>query len=676
MVREDRDTNGDGTIDWHGWWQYPVQALTVDSFRNGPDSLDVINFTIDPHPGATGSYTLLDDQFNTTENDSDRHTFGGGSLDENSDRHYFNGGWGVPVRMCINYAGDNQTFQIYEVQVWDEGYHRLFSAPPDTISHYRNVIANAFRQQRGIYGDTVFAGWYYDEWPQGQTMIQTEPLKSFVKVNRILQDAGLPTLWTNGQAGWPGCNGCLRNELFQQMSDQSVSMPVHMDEFYLYGGGRSCDINFRDFYTNPESDCTYIVWSGCPNDRVQGTKSLQCTIDEHLWGDSIIMQTYPMPMNSGWAGLHLGLLDQIAFVREDPTRKFWAMIQGDDDDPNDSTCEGCWIIRQPTPNEVKLSAWLAVACDVDGILWYPVNFAAGLLRWNHPRADECGVSNNLAHTTSSVDTASDGRYSAAKKAGNDILEVERTLESLEFVKTYASRAYETNYPNATYAATQPDTLSRFPSLPLQNRYVSQIQAFDSINGGWSETPEEHPYVQVSRFRNPQIPLYDPLWEDYWFLIVNRRALPDETRKIRLIVQTAPAFNTNPYYIHHTLGDMTVTDQCWNTPGCEHHIDVILAPGEAQLVHFFRGDFGCDSTYAHIQNLTAIPPVRMPSGWRGKRSPSRTAATPSKSITTLSVPPPLTSAPTHPSAIPRPQALSIQCLPFSRAISIRCRPAAE
>ncbi|RPH93069.1 hypothetical protein EHM69_11325 [candidate division KSB1 bacterium] len=270
--------------------------------------------------------------------------------------------------------------------------------------------------------------------------------------------------------------------------------------------------------------------------------------------------------------------------------KFWALISGDEDAPNDTN--GCCPVRTPSPNEVKLMAWLAVACDVDGIMWYNFNFG-GLIKWDNPSA-------SFQPTE---------RYSAAKGVCNDILRVAPILENLEFVKTYASRAFESNYPDSIYAATQRDVIaSNTGWYGNPYRCVEEIVAYPPDGNGWLQTAENHPYVQVSRFRNPMIDESDPTLDDYWFLIVNRRALEEERRKIRLVIQIDSAHINSPYYIDYILGDsMKSAPPCAErVPGCAiRYLDVVLQPGEAELVHFYRGESGCDTTLAYVDSLTII-----------------------------------------------------------------------
>jgi hypothetical protein len=579
-----------------GWWRYPGQVLTVNSFQNGPDSLDVMDFAINPAPDSAGTFTLVDDDFEETPptETATSHAYGDSPLDETQPYHGFSSQWGVPVRMSVFYHGHNQTFQIYNVQIWDEGYHKLFVNTADTTNFYA-ALRTAFQNQYNAVGDTVFAGWYYDEWPQGPTMHQYEPVKSFVKVNQILQ-GHVPTMVVNGHQGYPGCQDCYRNYLFGEENNQGVTLPVHMDEFYFLGGSNNCHDNWEYNYTDFSSDVTYLDYQNCE-------RSLQCAIDQYIWGDSaLVAGGYGLTPHFDYA--NSSLLAQVSFVHDDSGRgaKFWSLIQGDDDAADDDTL---WSsIRTPSPNETKLGAWLSVACDVDGILWYPMKFGAGLLKWEPDSADICDSSRyTLADGPADVDTT-DGRYSAAKKVCNDIQRIAPILEPLTFVSTSASRAFNINYPDSSYESTQRDILATdcdFWGTPY--RSVPGICAYAPDGNGWSETAEDYPYVQVSRFRNPNVPLYIPDIEDYWFLIVNRRGLDTERRKIRVTVDIDSAYMDYPYYVDYILGDSTKTSE----PGCverilacsERFIDVILEPGEAELVNFYRSELGCPDTVGHV-----------------------------------------------------------------------------
>jgi hypothetical protein len=183
-------------------------------------------------------------------------------------------------------------------------------------------------------------------------------------------------------------------------------------------------------YTTFSSDSGYIDAMSCNENtdygqaQYSGSKSLQCSIDGSIWDWDPIFELAEIPMPQGMTSLPhwFSLRHQIelrdwrrAHGHDD---KFWALLSSDEDAPNNT--EGCCPIRKPSPNEVKLMAWLAVACDVDGIMWYPWDFA-GLLEWNSAGTE--------------IRPVSDGRFGAAEKVGADIQKVAPILESLEFVKT-------------------------------------------------------------------------------------------------------------------------------------------------------------------------------------------------------------------------------------------------
>ncbi len=566
----------------------------------------MIEFSINPHPEAGNLFTSVDNHFQPgfPTSTSNSHAYGRGTLDEDPPHHLYGNLWGVPVRMCILYHGDNQTFQIYKVDMWDEGFHRLFVS--EDSADYAIEIRDAFLEQRAQGSDTNFGGWYYDEW------YQDEQIRSYVKVNKIIQSAtGSEGIATNGHFGWPGCTWCPRNLLFDEMERQDVDIKIHMDEFYFLGGKEACYENLWWSHTFPESDATYFGFESCGGTDVTAEKSLQCAIDQHLWGDSLIIAEYDVPISSDYMTIHTSLLDQVEYVHANDNQ-FWAMIQGDDDELNDADWIGtCCTIRRPSPNEVKLSVWLSVAADADGILWYPIGFASGLLKWDPDSADNCGREDNLAYQSADVDTTD--RYWAAQKVGSDIQRLAPLLDSPQFVfvKTYASRAYENDYPDATHKSTWMDTLATDVTWQFDQtfRAVEDIDAWapDTTEiSGWADDEEENPYVQVTRFRNELIPDNSPDLEDYWFLVVNRRALEDERRKIRLTMQVDTAHKSDPYFVDYILGDTTISaSPCalsWEACGWRF-VEVVLEPGDAELLHFYRGLLGCDTTYAYIDSLT-------------------------------------------------------------------------
>jgi hypothetical protein len=395
-------------------------------------------------------------------------------------------------------------------------------------------------------------------------------------------------------------------------------MSTEMQEFYFLGGG-SCvpNANFyggltaQFMYTDTSSDVTYISASACgtpipdPSGQMQsqpryaGTKSLQCGIDGYVWDYRYATNRIGVwrPYDDGTSPItQVSLLFQTKFAH-DYGEKHWALLQGGQDMPPDCTYN-CCPIRIPTPNEVKLGAWLAVACDVDGIMWYPWNFG-GMIDWD----------------TAASTFRPNVRYDSAKVACNRILEVAPILESLDFVKTYASRAFERNYPDATYPATTLDTLATNTNWYDQSfRMVDLIRSYPEDTtqvDGWATSADANSYVQVSRYRHDNVPLNDTTIENYWFLLVNRRALGNERRKIELLVQTDTTYHDYPYYVHYVLGDSTIVAQHLldgertDTRLGYRVIVAILEPGEGQLVHFYRGGLGCEDNRVDILDLTAI-----------------------------------------------------------------------
>ena len=86
-------------------------------------------------------------------------------------------------------------------------------------------------------------------------------------------------------------------------------------------------------------------------------------------------------------------------------------------------------------------------------------------------------------------------------------------------------------------------------------------------------------------------------------------MENEQRKIRLLMEIDITYMNYPYYVDYMLAETTkVAAPCqMKIPTCANrYIDVILQPGEAELVHFFRGEFGCDSNYVQIDSLTITP----------------------------------------------------------------------
>ncbi|MFZ5433637.1 MAG: hypothetical protein ACOZB3_07690 [Calditrichota bacterium] len=592
------------------WWRFPVKTLTLPQLSDTNNWITSLFY----EDARSGVYTLLDSNFAPvgTASWADIH-YGSdtptGPLDEvpwNTVSYT-----GSAVRMSVYYHGTH-AFYLNRIEVYDEGSYRLFAS--DSSVYWQSSIATAYADEYIASGGRS-AGWYYDEWTQSGDNNGSPAIRSLVKLDSILQyhTPSLPTFFTNGHPG------VLRTQLYDEEDRQNVNIPVQMDEFYLWGGATLCQpypkyyggIVPGNLWTTDSSDVpyisavscgTYVYGDGTPQEQYHGWKSLQCAIDSRLWGynDVFLLNDPPIdypPCCPNGIGRYGSFIDEVQLVHAH-NDKLWALLQGGQDVSPDCTWN-CCAIRVPTSNQVKLNAWLAIACDVDGIMWYPWDFG-GLIE-----EGETAFERN-------------DRYYAAKKTCNEIQYIAPILESLEFVKTYTSRAFELDYPyNSSYLMEYPaiylDTLAYEAWYGRNYRCVESIQSWSpsALNEdttavtAWNATPEEHTYVQVSRFRSSNT---SPNEEDYWFLIVNRRALSHEFRKIRLTIEVNNTMCVNRW-ADYVLGDsMVVTEMPENREDCNpiRYLDVILAPGEAELIHFFRDLSPCDSTLAHIHQLTAIP----------------------------------------------------------------------
>ena len=615
IVRAPNDT----VTDEARWWRFPAKTLTLDSL---PDTT-TWNISEFVDSALAGMYHLLDEEFVALDSiPTGGIHFGPTNPPHGLDDTYLSGlayGVATEVRMSVRYRGTHN-FYLNRIEVYDEGAWRMFAAGEDTTD-WQDAIADAF-QAEYAYAGSKSAGWYYDEWDLSGGGNGDPVLRSIVKVNKILQTNGLPTFFINGYSGelsdTSNNNTWARNRFYAEENRQNVSIPVQMNEFYFLGAAHACQPpggasrcgwpQPLNFWTSYSSDTTHYIYAEscgqlaepCSVMSYRGYKSLQCAIDGSIWewdpvytlGDMIPPWDEP---GDQWHWYNLRHQVQLrdwrrAHGHED---QFWALIAGASD-MTDST-EDCCPIREPQPNEVKLAAWLAVACDVDGIMWYPWTFG-GLLEW----ADVSDTTHTEVQPTE--------RFDAARDVGQDIQRLAPILEgTLEFVRTYASRAFELNYPNDDHEATRLDTLATNCSWHGQNyRAMYGISAFAPSGGGWSSTSETYPYVQVSRFRNRLFEVNDPTREDYWFLVVNRRALSTEQRKIRLAVETDTTYRNNPYYVDYILGDSTTIlapDPSRDYASDTRYLDVILQPGEAELVHFYRGELGCDTTELDVSEVT-------------------------------------------------------------------------
>jgi hypothetical protein len=592
---------------WHNpatrWLLYPVRTITTRDFPD-PSSFSTIDFVVDPHPGVN-TFTCLDEDLNPIMINPNQPL--------TADWHRF--GQGFDVNMWVQYEGCH-TFYLYKAEVWDEGFHRLFHLPSGEQTTFNNALVAAFRDQWSILpGRQV--GWYTDEEVAGKHV-------PFVQVNKLLQDGGLPTFFVNG-TGFDKLTPHPNDLLMQEAVRKNVQFEDMMAmETYMFGLDRTCMpgnfTNFlsQDLWTDTTSDSPYFDVSpdnSCPQcytdqnatyQRYTGQQSLQRSMDCMVWG----YDYDPGPYRPRAYDFGTGLLLQQVQAAHSYGAPSWAMLEGAGQNmtPTDA-CDASCLNRDPTPNELTLSAWMAVGCDVDGLLWYPW-LGGGLLEWDSSQAiDFC----SQVHVRKSQ-----GRYEAAKNVIQKIQRIAPVLEPMKFQKTFASKAFGRFYGTTwAYPPTSWDTVQQNVNFscggnPYTALVVDGIATWSPASGplssgGWSTVADSAPYVQVSHFADPNIDRNGLDKEDYWFLIVNRRALPGERRKIRMGVEVLPEHQNDAYRFDCMLaGTSCLADTHWF---CGHpygrNIDLVLNPGEAELVHFYRGDtlyipdLACDTLWTPL-----------------------------------------------------------------------------
>jgi hypothetical protein len=606
------------------WLRFPAMEIrhTSDINATAFDSIEFEQFPMNM------TFTTLDSaSFDSTGtlDGADFFCDGGfpmqGTLDETNFPY-----WGGFPSTCMIQYHAHHAFYLYKMEIWDGAYHDLFRAGTDT-ANTDNAIISVYHNERdasGFPGDPGLPGfhlrtWYYDE-------IGPDKFLPYLKVNKLVQEAGAQAMYING---WAWCDDCTDenmryyNNLFTQAHQAGVQIPVIMTEFYPYGGDSTNEPTFRtyfpigDMYTDSSSDALYQDLSGRHDDAsgnfrryAHAKLSPQAQYDYRLWGvPQWLVDSANMPSTS-WQTLP-GLVDQIRETHErEPLTKHWTIIQGGGCGPLIDKDIVHSVNRDPIPGEIKLQAWLSVAIDADGIMWYwgmptgPKNDSSdangrqrGLFEWVGPDFN------------SSIGVEKTPRYDAAAEVGPEIAKATRILDGLKFVKTYASRAFERNYPDSTFAATALDTLTDRHWCGDHVRAMKAIRSYEPCSYGdtacFLSYPESYPYVQVSRFRNRHVAYLDSNVEDYWFLVVNRRALSDEWRKIELDI---PVIWDGPYYVRYVLGDSTKLQPISTNRETDCHlqtITLILRPGEAELVHFTRGENGCQDASALVDGLTAI-----------------------------------------------------------------------
>ncbi len=573
-----QDTTSVATVYWYvgevlgdeqHWWRYPAQIIRVNDFVTSTFYADTIRFTIDPHPNENQLFQRCDSDFAIER-------------DQNANEHsfYFEGSvWGAPVRLEIDYHGHNFQFQIRQIRIWDEGYHQLFEDPETYRPALDSMLADSFRAQLQALPQHMI-GWYYDEWQQ------SEMYSGWIEVNEILQNAGLPQMHLNGHHGWEGCSWCPRNVIMDSANAHGVDLPVFMHETYFVGASDTCRPRITFMSTDSSSDVDYLDASFCyyagPDSAgyYQGHRSLQCAIDQFYLSEAPYYTRYDIRGDTSW---HFEISEQVKQVHN-VGKKFWAMVACDEDDPNDeSDPDACCSIRVPTAGEIKLAAWMAVACDADGILWYPVALGSGLFEWTtssglYESADWCDNTNGIQGGNDAwVEPDATGRFAAARDVNHKIQRIAPLLDPLKFERTYASRAFEQNY------GTSDDDWIKTDSLALTSRGSrSYVELFNTERDQWYDR-----YIQISRFMTPGL---SDSAEDYWFLIINRRAQPGEERTVHVHIKDIEDIN-GTYVAEGILSGRMLDVDDWIYPNLARRTFSTgwILPGDAELVHFYKAD---------------------------------------------------------------------------------------
>jgi len=606
------------------WLRYYPVTIDTTMIQHRAGQFDTLVIRIDPIDYTCVRYdTLCDSLIYVFSSPFD--SVPSRSLDYDYFGAYDVSWYGREGRFEIHYAGWH-TLYVYSVEVMDDAYYKMFEAGPTVASQTEEQIVAAFSDNKDLW--PYMRGWYYDE-------IHGPFLRSWLRVQQILHNdsRNLPTFFYNGNAFDDDRHNLEMDSIFYYQThglEGSLPSTFMLETYYFYGDSTGVGLWWpypAFLYTRISSDGPYAdttrSWEDFdredhPIKRFNGTQSLQRTIDFTYWkppDDQI------RPFLSSWQNDHIadmeiypGFFDQVQLQHERDS-KLWALLQSGSCGPYDvseeSSPDSDWVgdsfqgfsWRKPTSNEIKLEAWLAVAGNADGIMWYwgtpsgvfdPGNGKyqpiGGLFDWDSA-SDFCVSGGAWLNRTD--------RDSAAGQVHRDILRVAPVLESLDFVRTFAGRAFERNYASCDSPWVKKEVLLETDST---NSDLITIETFyGEREHDWRKEGADSTYVQVSRFKLRDIPNNV---EDYWFLIVNRRALENETRRIQLVIDSVrhPAF---PFvYFYEQLLEGSVNPELPDNGRIT--IKVTLDPGEAELVHVFCSQAGCDTTLAHIDSLTITP----------------------------------------------------------------------
>lgn len=545
------------------WTRYPALVIPADTllFPAGAQTLITIEAAIRPD---TGNFRKLDNLFRDIDSAGSSHRFPANSLRN--------------ARLFVAYEGGH-TFYLHKIEVMDERYWRLiYDANNESLL---DSLGNAFRIEYQA-NQPSHAGWFDDD-------SNHQFARPRARVFMAMEDAGVPLMPISSFNDQP-------QKFFQYLHEFGMRPQIQCNESYWFGADSTCRPHYATMSPNTclltatASDSNYFVVDStaisCPScnfPRYNGIQSLQHALDAGIWGP----KPFIVPRSQGtWTEKYnIGLLRQTQIVHAYGAEMWPFLLSGSFSNTDSEACDYAHPWRNPTPIEMRLQIWMAVACDVDGIMWYGLLENTLTNQWGLRGLFEWEPGNGFCNGPRAIDTTE--RYTPAKDALEKVFRIWPTLEPLRFKRSYASSTFlhryaandsdwvrrDTLYQSGTFKSTVDSIWSYAPSF-LPPPTLSEVV--------WQAEPEDRSYVQISRFQMPGAPA-----EDYWFLVVNRRALAHEVRRIRIGIDSV-LYPSQPYLAEHLLADQRNVTGHFNN-GAGRVISVDLAPGDAEFIHFSRLD---------------------------------------------------------------------------------------
>lgn len=599
------------------WVKYPAIEIHHDSLIGASfGRIDTLEFTIDPSPG-NGYFDkfwisgIVDWEADPPNVFSDYTVV----ADSTDSLNYHRFGANHAARLQVTVDG-HHGFRLYKVEVWDEGWDRLV----EHTEEWSDTIASYF-QPTYDYNPANFAGWFTDDVEHPYSF----PL---AHLSKVLVAHGMPPINSSSEVS---------DLLYTVLDEAGLPHPTHAQERYIYWGDSTCfparnvmglTAIWTDTSSTPgyymtlqrtDSTCLRVCSEDTPHRTYNGKRSLQCAIDVDQWG----WEPYAYPENPNSTSAELANIltlmntDEYSYMKYWVTKgggerftrwlksrgtKVWHLRQSGrfnfvDNDNDDEPCTwDYWTpTRTPSTNEVRLSAWLSVASDVDGIMWYgalgdvDTSGYSGLFDWSDAdgnplpgRPDDTTLSARRNFCVQRYITPTNS-YSIARELKGQINEISPIIESLNFVRNYASSAFESVYGATDCTWVARDYLRLSPDTSAVDFITSEYES--GFPAAWNYDSPLGTYVQVARFDQP-----GGSEEDYWLLVVNRRTLVNETRRVSIGISNV-ADSLGAYMVDMAReNESSVTTTYLDSEGqSSRKFSVILAPGDAELIHFYKPD---------------------------------------------------------------------------------------